>query len=149
MLGKGEHGVSCLFRLCNVLITSLSLLFARFDPYQVFEVSVCNKMAGLIQSSLIWFTCTTHCLTYVTTHVCIFFVQNLSTRQQLLVQTTCLLFISSFFIISTIDKSLTEWFTLWIQVDGDPGSLHINRLLTQILLLLFLMILLGVCFDIE
>lgn len=149
MLGKGEHGVSCLFRLCNVLITSLSLLFARFDPYQVFEVSVCNKMAGLIQSSLIWFTCTTHCLTYVTTHVCIFFVQNLSTRQQLLVQTTCLLFISSFFIISTIDKSLTEWFTLWIQVDGDPGSLHINRLLTQTLLLLFLMILLGVCFDIE
>lgn len=149
MLGKGEHGVSCLIGLCNVLITSLSLLFARFDPYQVFEVSVCNKMAGLIQSSLIWFTCTTHCLTYVTTHVCIFFVQNLSTRQQLLVQTTCLLFISSFFIISTIDKSLTEWFTLWIQVDGDPGSLHINRLLTQILLLLFLMILLGVCFDIE
>lgn len=149
MLGKGEHGVSCLFGLCNVLITSLSLLFARFDPYQVFEVSVCNKMAGLIQSSLIWFTCTTHCLTYVTTHVCIFFVQYLSTRQQLLVQTTCLLFISSFFIISTIDKSLTEWFTLWIQVDGDPGSLHINRLLTQTLLLLFLMILLGVCFDIE
>lgn len=48
MLGKGEHGVSCLFGLCNVLITSLSLLFARFDPYQVFEVSVCNKMAGLI-----------------------------------------------------------------------------------------------------
>lgn len=60
VLGKGEHGVSCLFGLCNVLITSLSLLFARFDPYQVFEVSVCNKMAGLIQSSLIWFTCTTH-----------------------------------------------------------------------------------------
>lgn len=125
MLGKGEHGVSCLFRLCNVLITSLSLLFARFDPYQVFEVSVCNKMAGLIQSSLIWFTCTTHCLTYVTTHVCVFFVQYLSTRQQLLVQTTCLLFISSFFfIIFTIDKSLAKWFTLWIQVDGDPGPLQ-------------------------
>lgn len=48
MLGKGKHGVSCLFVLCNVLITSLSLLFARFDPYQVFEVSVCNKMARLI-----------------------------------------------------------------------------------------------------
>lgn len=45
---KGKHGVSCLFVLCNVLITSLSLLFARFDPYQVFEVSVCNKMARLI-----------------------------------------------------------------------------------------------------
>lgn len=48
----------------------------------------------------------------------------LRNRQQILVQTACLLFISSFFIIFTIDKSLAKWFTLWIQVDGDPGSLQ-------------------------
>lgn len=56
-----------------------------------------------------------------------------------------------FFIIFTIDKSLAKWFTLWIQVAGDPGSLQFtDKSFTHTdLLLLFLMILLEVYFKIE